>query len=294
MSGELALDILLDAIKDSAIAFGVILVFEIILSFLKIKMKDALEKHPKIAPLFGSLFGLIPQCGTSVLSADLYLSHHISTGTLVAIFLATSDEAVPLLLTTGNTKALYLIPLLLLKIAIGFVFGFSIDLILHKKEKLDLKEEVDTEDCHHIHHHHEDEEKEKSKVYKHLVHPLLHSLELLAYVFVINIAFGFLIGFVGKENFAAFIETNKYLAPLFSSIVGLIPNCASSVVISTLFINGHLSFGALLSGLLVNAGLGFIVLFKSKKHLKQTLLILLTCFIIAVVSGYVACLISGF
>ncbi len=288
---EIILDIFLDALKDSGLAFAVIFVFEIILSFTKIKMKEALEKHPKLSPLFGSLFGLIPQCGTSVLSADLYLSHHISVGTLIAIFLATSDEAIPLLITSGNEKALSLIPLLLLKVAIGFVFGFLIDLVLLKKQKINLEEEVELEECHHNDNHNH---KHDDKFHEHFIHPLHHSLELFIYVLLINILFGYSIALIGENNFAAFIESNKYLTPLFASLIGLIPNCASSVLISELYLSSSIPFGALLSGLLVNAGLGFVVLFKAKKDIKNVFLIILTCFLISVLCGYVACLISGF
>lgn len=294
MTWDKAFEIILDALKDSAITLAIVFVFEVLLSFLKIKMKETLEKHPKLSPLFGSIFGLIPQCGTSVLGADLYIGHHIGVGTLVAIFLATSDEAIPILLVSSFDKAIMLLPLLGLKVVIGFVFGFLIDLVLSKKQKIDLKEEVNTDDCHHIHNHNHHNEKEESNVHKHLIHPLLHSLELFAYVLVINLAFGFLIELVGVDNFATFIESNKYLSPLFSSIIGLIPNCSSSVLISKLFVSGNLSFGALLSGLLINAGLGFIVLFKSKKTIKDALLIMLTCFIISIAVGYITCLIIGF
>ena len=288
---EVILDIFLDALKDSALAFAVIFVFEVILSFVKIKMKDILEKHPKLAPLFGSLFGLIPQCGTSVLSADLYLGHHIGVGTLIAIFLATSDEAIPLMITSGNEKALMLLPLIALKVLIGFVFGFLIDLVLSKKEKISLDENVELEECHHDDHHNH---KHDDKFHEHIIHPLHHSLELFVYVLLINILFGYSIALIGESNFAAFIESNKYLTPLYASIIGLIPNCASSVLITEMFLSNSIPFGALLSGLLVNAGLGFVVLFKSKKDIKNTLLIILTCFVISVLSGYIACLISGF
>ena len=299
MTWDLALDIILDALKDSGIVFLFVFVFELILSFIKIKMKEILEKNKRIAPLFGALFGLIPQCGTSVLGADLYIGRHITMGTIVAIFLSCSDEAIPLLLSSGSKVALAILPLVGLKFVIGFVIGFLIDLIYHKQE-LHLEEEVDVEECHHLHvheHHHEEgkeEKQEKNALHEHFIHPLLHSLELFGYVLAVNLFFGFLIGFIGEETFSNFISQNKYLAPLFSTIIGIIPNCASSVVISELFIDSHLSFGALLSGLLMNAGLGLMVLIKNRKTIKSAFVILGICFAVSLLFGYLTCLIVGF
>ena len=300
MTWELALDIFLDALKDSALVLLFVFIFEFIFSFIKIKMKEILEKNRRIAPLFGALFGLIPQCGTSVLGADLYIGRHITVGTIVAIFLSCSDEAIPLLLSSGSKVALAILPLVGLKFVIGFIIGFLIDLI-YTKQELHLEEEVNVDECHHAHihaHHHEENEEEEhhkeSAFHEHFIHPLLHSLELFAYVLAVNLFFGFLIGFIGEETFANFISSNRYLAPLFSTIIGIIPNCASSVVISELFINGHLSFGALLSGLLMNAGLGLMVLMKNKKSIKSAFVILGICFFVSLLFGYLACLIIGF
>ena len=300
MTWELALDIFLDALKDSALVLLFVFIFEFIFSFIKIKMKEILEKNRRIAPLFGALFGLIPQCGTSVLGADLYIGRHITIGTIVAIFLSCSDEAIPLLLSSGSKVALAILPLVGLKFVIGFIVGFLIDLI-YTKQELHLEEEVNVDECHHAHihaHHHEENEEEEhhkeSAFHEHFIHPLLHSLELFAYVLAVNLFFGFLIGFIGEETFSSFISSNRYLAPLFSTIIGVIPNCASSVVISELFINGHLSFGALLSGLLMNAGLGLMVLLKNKKTIKSAFVILGICFFVSLLFGYLACLIVGF
>ena len=288
MTIEEAFDITLDALKDSAIVFGFILVFEFILSFIKIKMQKALEKNKKISPLFGSLFGLIPQCGTSVLGADLYVGRHITMGTLVAIFLSCSDEAIPLLLSSGKDNAIMVLPLIGIKFMVGFITGFVLDLILSKQE-LHLEEEIEIEECHHHHPHSKQEFLEE-----HILHPLFHSLEIFIYVLIINMFFGFLIGFVGEESFSNFISSNKYLAPLFSTLIGIIPNCASSIVISEMFIDSHLSFGALLSGLLVNAGIGLTVLFKKNKDIKGIIIIISTCFLISLLAGYITCIIIGF
>lgn len=287
MTWEIALEIILDALKDSALVFAFVFLVHFVISFFDNQIANFLVKRKKSGPLFGSLFGLIPQCGTSVLGSDLYLKKYISIGTLIAIFLSCSDEAFIAILTRANEKTIMILPLIASKLVIGFIIGFLIDLIIRKQKIIKVDHVEEEHECH-IHHH------ENDKIHKHFIHPLIHSLEIFAYVLVINLALGFIIGAVGEENFANFLSSNKYLSPLFSSLVGLIPNCASSLLITELFLEGNLSFGALLSGLLVNAGLGMMVLLKNKDSIKKALIIIAICFAVSVASGYIICLIMGF
>ena len=287
MTKEEVFEILLDALKDSAIAFGVILVIHIILSFFELSLAKRLKKNNKLSPLFGSFFGIIPQCGISVIASDLYIKGNITMGTLVSIFLACSDEALPLLL--ASNKAIYVIFILIIKVVVGFSIGFLIDIIYKEKKYLvlEVKEDlIHTGCCHH----NIDDEKE-NKLSKNLLHPLLHSLKIFLYVLVINIAFGFIIHFINLE---AFLNSNKYLAPLFATFVGIIPNCASSVVLSEMFLLNHISFGALMGGLLMNSGLGLVYLLKNKKILKKTFIIIGICFLTAIIFSYLICIITGF
>lgn len=288
MTWDLALDIILDALKDSALVFAFVFLIHVLLSFFEHKLTNFMVKHKKTGPLFGSLFGLIPQCGTSVMGAELYIKKYITIGTLAAIFLSCSDEAFIAILTSGKPdKMLMVLPLIGLKFAIGFIVGFLFDVIDNKQKVEDTDDVVEEPECHKHHTH-------NSPIHKHLVHPLIHSLEIFAYVLVINLTLGFIIGFVGQDNFSNFIRMNKYLSPLFASIIGLIPNCASSLLLAELFVEGNLSFGSLLAGLLVNAGLGMMVLLKNRKSAKNLILILVVCFLTAVASGYITCLIIGF
>ena len=289
MTWAMVLDIFLDSLKDSALVFAFVFVIHVILSFVENKLANFLVKRRKTSTLFGSLFGLVPQCGTSVMGADLYIKKYISIGTLVAIFLSCSDEALIAILASAKPdKMLMVLPLIGLKFLIGFCFGLITDLIFRNQELETPEEVVDEETCDHHHHAHD------NKWHKHLVHPLLHSLEIFGYVFAINFTLGIIIGFVGEENFANFLMMNKYLSPLFASIVGLIPNCASSFLLSELFIEGNLSFGALLAGLLMNAGLGMMMLFRNRKTAKNIGWIILICFTVAITMGYITCLIVGF
>ena len=287
MTWELFLDILLDALKDSVLIFAFVFLFHVILSFIENPVSNFLIKRKKTSPIFGALFGLIPQCGTSVVAADLYIKRFITIGTLIAVFLSCSDEALLVLLSAWNEKTLAIFPLIGLKLATGILFGLLIDLIIRHQKVEEVDHIEEEKECHHHHH-------ENTPAHAHLIHPLFHAIKIFIYVFIINLLLGLLIGFVGEENFINFMLTNRYLAPLFTSIIGLIPNCASSVLITELYLSGTLSFGALFAGLLVNSGLGMMVLFKEYKNIKKTLLILGICFIIAVSLGYLTCLVSGF
>ena len=288
--------VIIHGLQDSLIIFGFVFVVYFIFSFIEVKIAKVLSKDNKLSPLFGSLCGLIPQCGVSVVASDLYLKRHITMGTIIAIFLACSDEAIPLLIANFSEKSLMVIPLIIIKFIIGFIIGFIVDLLIKDKKEVhehlghcEHEEEVHVGCCHH----HIDDEQE-SKIKKYFVHPLIHSLKIFAYVLVINLVFGFIVEGIGEENIASFLQTNRYLSPLFTTFIGLIPNCASSVIVTELYVLDGISFGACLSGLLMNSGLGLIYLLKSKKTLKNTLSIILICFGVSIVVGYLTCLIIGF
>ena len=283
------IEVLLDALKDSSIVLAVVFISYILISFIEDKISKALQKHRKAAPFFGALFGLIPQCGVSVVASDLYIKRHLTMGTIVAVFFACSDEALPIIFSNPN-KIIMLIPLLLIKLILGLLIGFIVDLIFTSNKK-EVEEhnhhcigeeiEVHTGCCNHA-----IDDQEESKWHKHLVHPLLHSLKIFAYVLCCNIIFSLLVYYIGEDNISQFLNTNKHLTPLVSTLVGLIPNCASSVIITNLYTNSYLPFGAALSGLCVNAGLGFVILFKEKSLLKETFTILGILFIISLIVGY--------
>lgn len=288
MTWEVASKVLLDALKDSALVLAFVFAFHVLLSFIEDKLSKFLTKNHRVAPLFGSIFGIIPQCGTSVLAADLYISKYITIGTLIAVFLSCSDEAVLVLLTRPSPKTIMVLPLIASKFIIGFLVGFLVDLFFKKQEIKEPEEELHDVTCEPHHHH------EHVKLHKHLFHPLIHSLEIFAFVFIVNVVLGLIIGSVGEEAFANFMVSNRYLSPLFATIVGMVPNCVSSVLISELYLSNSIPFGALLAGLLMNAGLGMMVLLKNKNTLKQTGIVLGICFITALIFGYVSSVIEWF
>ena len=295
------LHIILHSLEESLKVFVVALILYFIISFVEERIARGLGKKNRFSPLIASALGLVPQCGFSIVASDLYVKRHITMGTLIALFLACSDEALPILLSqTSKDNFLSIVLILGLKFIIGFITGYAVDFFLTRN-----KHEVHE----HLEHCHESFEEEvhigccshpieggdeHSKVYKHLIHPLLHSLKIFAYVLGITLLFNTAIHFIGKDKIADFLQTNKYLAPLFASLIGVIPNCAASVVITNVYLLGGLSFGACISGLCMNAGLGLVFLFKKKTNIKNTMTILGIMVGVSLFVGYLICLITGF
>ena len=289
-------DVILEALKDGIKAFLVLFIVYIVLSFVELKIANKMEKGNKLSPLYGALVGLVPQCGISVIGADLYSKKHISTGTLLAIFIACSDEAIPIILSEGGSKSLMIIPLMIIKLILGFVVGFIVDRIISDKV---VDKHLQHCDNHDIHKHtgcchHTIEGEEKDKFEEHVWHPFIHSLKLFGYILIINLLFGTVVYLIGENNLSDFLNNSKYLSVLYSVLIGLIPNCASSLILSKLYISGGISFGATLAGLCVNAGLGMIFIFKDKSNIKRNMCILLALIVISLLAGYITCIISGF
>lgn len=290
-------EVILDALLDSLKVLAIIIVFYVLLSFVEKYLADKLVKHKKISPLLGAIFGLVPQCGFSVIAADLYLKQHITMGTIVAVFIACSDEALPIFLSSGD-KIIMSLPLLIVKFTVGFIVGFLIDVINTKSKKCvekhyehcEHKQEVHVGCCKHI----IEEEEQESNWHKYLWHPLIHSLKIFAYILVINIIFGLLTYYIGETAIREFLTANQYLTPLYAVLIGLIPNCVSSVLLSNLYLAGNITFGSCIAGLICNAGLGFVFLFKNKNNIKNNLIILFIVTMTGLIVGYAINLIFGF
>lgn len=274
------LDVFLDSFLDSLKVFGIALILNIILSFFEGKVASLFQRHQKISPLIGAGAGLIPQCGISIVASDLYRKEHITFGTLVAVLFACSDEAIAIL-CTDMTKIIYLIPLLLIKFIFGFILGYILDFIIKKHPIKAIEEEVHIGCCHH-----EIDSLEEAKFQKHFIHPLFHSLKIFLYVWSITFLFGTILYFVKENVIVSFLKANPFIAPIVAGGIGLIPNCASSVILTELFLADGLSFGALLTGLSVNSGLGIIYLIKFKDTRIKALWIMLILFLYSIGIGY--------
>ena len=284
---EEILEVLLDAFLDTLKVFAIVLVVYFVLSFIESKIANKITKKSKVPPILGGLVGLIPECGFSVVAADMYKKRYITMGTLLAVFIACSDEALPIMLSNFD-KIVMVLPLLAIKFTVAIIVGYFVDFIIFRhqliKEKHEHNQFIHTGCCHHEI---EQEDNKQSFLKSHVVHPLVHTLKITLYVFIINILFGFVIYFIGENAIKQFLDNNVYLTPLLSSLVGLIPNCASSVIITQLYLSNSLSFAATISGLICNAGLGLIFLFKEKKLIKDNLIITLLLVSTSLIFGYI-------
>lgn len=396
------LDVLLDALIDTLRVMPILFLVYILLELLEYKgvMKFENSKLLKggASPVFGSLFGCVPQCGFSVISTDLYSERKISIGALIAVFVATSDEAIPIMLADIDA-----IPQMFLLIAVKIVMGIAIGYLsmwlygkvfksadagkiealnngkvstsknknaektedegaeiktqnveneflenlnqegenslesvkgynklsasdgLHNDNKIKSTEEIKNLDNKTLSEGAgvtneyalktvEIEEKTEFKDKKHAkevvgeevhshshsgcchhsieqekfdwIHPVLHCLKISAFILIVNLVLGVLIYFITEERLIAFLEKSSAFQPILAVLIGLIPNCASSLVLTELFLAGGLSFGSIVAGLSVNAGLGLIVLFKQNKNIKENLFIVLMLIIPSLIVGY--------
>ena len=302
----------IDTAKILPFLFIVYYVIELIEFKFAIKIKNNKMLKGKASPVFGSLLGCIPQCGFSVISTDLFGKGAISVGALIAVYIATSDEAIPIMLSSPSSIP-WMLALIAIKIVLGIAVGY-LAILLHKiifKKKVNYIEENTNkvekhshkdEHKHNEHNHEEHEHKESEDstlipqdgcCHHHVddksfdwVHPLLHCVKIGLFILIINLVFGSIVHFVGEDKIINFLNAGKFAQPLLAVVIGLIPNCASSVILADLFVMGGLSFGALVSGLCVNAGLGVIMLIKQNKNWKETLFIVLTLLISSLIAGY--------
>lgn len=286
--GGIFLDSLIDSLKMLPLIFVTYIIIELI------ERRVAFEKRGKLlngkaAPVFGALAGVFPQCGVSVMSAKLYEKGLIALGTLLSVFVATSDEAFSILL--ASDKRLYLLPLLGLKFLIATLLGLIVNAFCKNKETHEGEgdEELDHEDiCAHCHDHVEVKDGEKSKkafAERYLLVPLWHAAQTFLFIFIVSFVFGLLFGENGLLGIT--LVGGGWWESFVTAAIGLIPNCASSVVITTTFVQGGISFGALLAGLIPNAGVGLAVLFRNTKKVKRNIIILISLYALGAVCGLV-------
>ncbi len=300
-------DFLLHALKDTAVLLPWILILYIVIELLQNKadLKKISRYNGRFGPLLGSATGLIPQCGFSVMAAKLFEQKYITVGTLLAIFFATSDEAFVIMLTNGS-GAKWVLPMLACKVGIGIAVGYGVDLLLRaigrRQVRVEMAEayaeapsttheifmrsylsERDVEVNCSCGRQHDGDSAWKNYV----LYPLLHTLKVAFFIFLVNLVLTAIVHMVGEDTFANFMHKNRFLQPFVSCLIGLIPNCASSVVITEAFLGGAITFGSCVAGLCVNAGLGFVVLLKNTRRWKRNLCLILFSYAVSVCIGMV-------
>lgn len=293
--------VILEALVDTVKVLPILFVVYYLIELIEFKSANKLHKSKmlkgKASPVAGAILGCVPQCGFSVVSTDLFSKGRLSVGALIAVYIATSDEAIPLMI--ANPKSIgWMFLLIGIKLVFAIVIGYlSIGLfkLIFKNNKIENGNHDDDHDHDVEHDDHDDEISVNDGCCHHHVktktfdwfHPLMHCLKISAFILVINILFGIVTHiWIGESKLAAFLNAGKYVQPLFAVLIGLIPNCASSVVLTELFLLNGLTFGALITGLCVNAGLGLIMLFRQNKNWKVNLFIVAMLIIPSLIIGY--------
>lgn len=279
-SMECVFEILLDAVADTLKALPFLFIAFLVIEFLEHKAQDKIKhmftRAGAFGPIIGTVLGCFPQCGFSVMSANLYSSGIITLGTLIAVFLSTSDEAV-ILLATSENGAFEILRLLGAKIIIAVLCGYIIYFIEKKHS-------------HHRHHSHDICEQDHCGCHEDggvLKPALIHTLKVFGFLLLFTTIIDLLVGLVGTNTLSHLLLSDSVFQPFLSALVGFIPNCASSVLLTQLYIEGGLSFGSLVAGLCTNAGAGLLVLFRSRKNLKENLKIIAILYACAVIPGII-------
>lgn len=269
-----------ETIKLIPFLFIAFLIIEFIEHKISKKNEKMLTKAGKFGPLLGSLLGLVPQCGFSVLATNLYITRIISLGSLISIYLATSDEMLIILIADKAPLPLIL-TILAFKFFIGLVCGYIIDLLYRKKESHHhhIHELCDHDECHC---------EEENIFYS----SFKHTLKTLIFIFIALLIVNLIFHNFGEEYLTELLLKNNFIAPFVSSLIALIPSCGSSVIITELYLLSEISFGTLISGLLTNSGIAIMLLFKNNKHLKENIIILSIIYAIGVIAGIILNLIN--
>lgn len=274
-------DVILDTLIDTVKLIPFLLITYIIMEFIEHKTshktKNAIKKSGRFGPLFGGVLGIIPQCGFSAAASSLYSARIITLGTLIAIFLSTSDEMLPILISS-EIDAKIIFTILGIKLAIAIIIGFIIDLFFRKQFENESQEPEIKDLCEHEHCDCE------HGIFK---SSLKHTINITLYILVISFVLNLIIFFIGEDTLAKVLNSTPVVGPIVASLVGLIPNCASSVLITQLYVSDVLNFATMIAGLLVNTGVGLLVLFRTNDDLKENIKITTLLFSIGVISGII-------
>lgn len=281
---EVIEDTLIDALKLVPFLFLTYLLMEYLEHKTGDKTKEVIKKSGKLGPLFGAILGIVPQCGFSAAAASLYSGRVITMGTLIAVFLSTSDEMLPILISEAAPISL-IVQVLLIKLVIGAIAGFFIDavrgLIIKRKKVSNKEEEAEEAIGHMCEHDHCDCEHGIIKS------SIKHTLNILIFIIIITFILNTIVHFIGEENISNAIASVPFVGILVSALFGFIPNCAGSVIITELYLSNLISLGSMMAGLLVGSGIGILVLFKSNKHMKQNFTIAGLLYLIGIISGLI-------
>lgn len=303
MDMELLLDCLLDALVDSAKMAPLLFVIYVAIEALEAKfgnkMGAAMAKAGKAGPVVGAVAGIVPQCGVSVVATALYTQRLVTVGTLLAVYLATSDEAIPIILSQPEAAGL-LVPLIATKLVVAVAVGYALDVALRRRNRRVLEHDREfARGADGPSHRHETAFEKKGRCGHEsaaghqgftarglLLHPFVHALKIWVFIFLTSFALALLFALVGQDTIASALDGQTLLQPVLAAVVGLIPNCAASVAVTEFYLEGVITFGAAISGLCASGGLGVLVLLKENDR-REAVAIIAGLFAVSVVAGLV-------
>lgn len=269
---DIIIDTLIDTLKLIPFLFIAFLLIELFEHKFSKKSIEVVESSGKYGPILGSILGIIPQCGFSVMATNLYVTRLITLGTLISIYLSTSDEMLPILISEKAEFSL-IIKILLIKLFIGMLAGFIIDKIFKVKKEKKNYDICEEEHCHC-----------KESI---IISSLKHTLNIVVFILLINFILNICFNYLGQDYLSKILLKDSFFGPFISSLIGLIPNCGASVMLTELYINNAINFGSLISGLLTGSGIAIMILFKTNKHFLENLKIVGILYLIGVLSGII-------
>lgn len=270
---DAVMDSFIDSIKLLPFLFLTYLAMEYLEHKAGQRMQESIRSAGAGGPAIGSVLGVFPQCGFSTVASNLYAGRIITMGTLLAVFLSTSDEMLPIMISE-NVGAVVILKILAVKVAVALAAGFAVDLLLGKKQRqMQIGHLCEQHHCHC-----------ENGIWKSALH---HTVEIFLYIMVLSFTLNLLIGWIGEDAISSLFLNRPVVGELFAALVGMIPNCASSVAITQLYLNGVLSAGAMISGLLAGSGVGLLVLFRVNDDQKENIRILALLYGIGVAGGIV-------
>lgn len=270
---EIFLEAIIDTLKLVPFLFVAFLLIEFFEHKLSNKNKNLIMKSDKFGPVIGSVLGLFPQCGFSSLATNLYVTRIISLGTLISIYLSTSDEMLPLLISSNVDKNI-IIKILLIKVSVAMFFGFVIDFILRKRNI--NKEKVNFDLCKNDNCHCEEGI---------FISSIKHTINIIIFIFGCNLILNLVFEYFGHDFLSKLFMKDSFIAPFITCLIGLIPNCGSSVILTELFIESAISINGLISGLLTGTGVATLLLLKENQNKKESMYIILLIYLIGVITG---------